>query len=47
MPKDDAIIQEVRAVRHKIAEACGNDIRKIIEHANEVYARHLAERKPA
>ena len=39
MPKDDAIIQEVRAARHQIAEACGNDIEKIIAYANEAVAR--------
>ena len=26
MPKDDAIIQEVRAARRRIAESCGYDI---------------------
>lgn len=39
MPKDDAIIQEVRAARHQIAEACGNDIEKIIAYANAAVAR--------
>ena len=39
MPKDDAIIQEVRAARHRIAESCGYDIAKIIAHANETAER--------
>ena len=30
---DTYLIDEVRAVRHRIAEECGNDIMKIIEHA--------------
>lgn len=40
MPKDDAIIQEVRAVRRKIAEECGNDIQKIIEHSEATMQRY-------
>ena len=32
---DDAIIQEVRAVRHQIAAECGNDVDKIIARAHE------------
>jgi len=32
--KDNVIIREVREIRHRIAESCGNDIRRIIEHAN-------------
>ena len=47
MIKDDAIIQEVRAVRHKIAEACGNDVRKISEHADKAYAAFLARTRAA
>lgn len=39
MPKDDALIQEVRAARRRIAEFCGNDISKIIAHANETAER--------
>jgi len=42
MPKDDAIIQEVRAVRHQIARECGNDIRKISERADKAYEQFLA-----
>ena len=42
MPKDDAIIQEVRAVRHQIARECGNDIRKISECADKAYELFLA-----
>ena len=39
MPKDDAIIQEVRAARRRIAESCDYDITKIIAHANETAER--------
>ena len=42
MPKDDAIIQEIRAVRHQIAQECGNDVRKISERADKAYERFLA-----
>ena len=35
--KDDSIVAEVRAARRQIAEACGNDIRKICEHADKAY----------
>ena len=42
MTKDDAIIQEVRAVRRQIAQECGNDIRKITEHADKAYAAFLS-----
>ena len=42
MSEDDAIIQEVRAVRHQIAADCGNDIRKITEYADRAYAAFLA-----
>ena len=42
MPKDDAIIQEVRAVRHQIAQDCGNDVRKISEYADKAYEAFLA-----
>ena len=47
MIKDDAIIQEVRAVRHQIAEACGNDVRKISEYADKAYAAYLARIRAA
>ena len=40
--KDDAIIREVRAVRHQIAQECGNDVRKISERADKAYAQFLA-----
>ena len=35
--KDDSIVAEVREARRQIAEACGNDIRKICEHADKAY----------
>lgn len=47
MPKDDAIIQEVRAVRHQIAQACCNDVRKITEHADKAYEAFLARIRAA
>ena len=47
MIADDAIIQEVRAARHKIASECGNDIRKIIEHADKAYQEFLARTRAA
>jgi len=33
MDKDMTPVEEVRAVRHRIAEECEHDIRKIMEHA--------------
>ena len=30
MPNDDAIIQEVRAIRHQIAQECDNDLEKFL-----------------
>ena len=47
MPKDDANIQEFRAIRHQIAEQCGNDIPKIREHAEKAYAEFLARTRAA
>lgn len=47
MPKDDAIIQEVRAIRHQIAQDCGNDVHKISEHADEAYEAFLARTRAA
>jgi hypothetical protein len=31
----DPIVEEVRAIRAKIAEECGYDLKKILEHAHE------------
>ena len=42
---DTAIIEEVRAIRHQIAEECGNDLRKITAHAKEVTRRFLGPAK--
>ena len=42
---DTAIIDEVRAIRRQIAEECGNDLRKITEHAKEVTRRFLGQPK--
>lgn len=42
MPKDDSIIQEVRAVRRRIAQDCENDVRKITQHADKAYEAFLA-----
>ena len=28
-------VEEVRAIRHRIAEECGNDIKRIMEHASQ------------
>ena len=33
MEKQMTPVEEVRAIRHSIAEECGNDIRRIMEHA--------------
>ena len=43
MKADNEIIREVREVRHQIALSCGNDIRKIIDYANAVYAQFVAQ----
>lgn len=42
---DTAIIDEVRAIRRQIAEECGNDLRKITEHAKEATRRFLGQSK--
>lgn len=39
MTNQKSIIQEVREIRRQIAEQCGNDVRKITEHALEVAQR--------
>jgi len=39
MDEKKSIIQEVREARRQIAEQCGNDLRKITEHALEVAHR--------
>ena len=46
---ESPIIVEVRRIRHKIAEECGYDLRKITERARESARRFLATRsvKPA
>ena len=36
---DTYLIDEVRAVRHLIAEECGNDLEKIALHAQEAADR--------
>ena len=41
MPENDSIIQEVRNIRHQIAEKCENDIRKISDHADKAYMAFL------
>lgn len=35
----DAIVEEVRAARAKIAEECGYDLERMLEHANQTAAR--------
>jgi hypothetical protein len=35
----DPIVDEVRAIRAKIAEECGYDLHKILEHAQRTAAR--------
>lgn len=35
MNKEMSPVDEIRATRHRIAEECGNDLRKIMEHAAE------------
>ena len=37
---DTALIDEVRATRHRIAEECGHDIMKIIEHAEKAATKN-------
>lgn len=44
--EDSPIIAEVRRIRHKIAEECGHDLRKITEHAQKV-AREFLARRPS
>ena len=36
---DTYLIDEVRSVRHLIAEECGNDLEKIARHAQEAADR--------
>jgi len=36
---DNALIDEVRAVRHRIAAECGNDLDKIAQRAAEAARR--------
>ena len=43
---DTALIDKVRATRHRIAEECGHDPMKIIEHAEKA-ARELGRRESA
>ena len=42
MIKDDAVIEEVRRVRHEISAACDHNPRKVIE-----YYMELGKRLPA
>jgi len=35
----DPIVDEVRAIRAKIAEECGYDLKRIMDHASEVASR--------
>jgi len=44
MSDESPIIAEVRRVRHKIAEECGYDLRKITERARDRARRILAQR---
>ena len=39
---DSYLIDEVRRVRHQIAQECGNDIHKITEHAAEFVRNYFA-----
>ncbi len=39
MTKEDPVVNEVRAARRSIAEECGNDMRKIVAHANAAALR--------
>ena len=39
---ESPIIVEVRRIRHKIAEECGYDLRKIAEHARKSAKEFLA-----
>ena len=43
---DAALVDEVRATRHRVAEECGHDIMKIIEHAEKA-AKELGRRENA
>ena len=40
---DTAIIDEVRKIRRRIAEECGNDLAKIAQRASEAAKRFKAE----
>ena len=42
MNQDSPIVTEVRRIRHKIAEECGYDIQRIIEHARKAAQAFLA-----
>lgn len=45
MSDESPIIAEVRRVRHKIAEECGYDLRKITERARDCARRILEKRR--
>ena len=49
---EDPIVEEVRRIRHEIAEKCGQDIEKIAWYAKEkarefLAARSVPARQPA
>ena len=37
---NDEVIDEIRAVRHRLSEECGHDVERFCEHLREVAARH-------
>lgn len=39
-PFSDPLIDEVRAIRQRISERFGNDVRRLAEHLKEVERRH-------
>ncbi len=36
---NDPIVEEVRAIRAKIAEECGHDLSRILDHARDAAAK--------
>ena len=40
IPTGDPLIDEVRAIRHKISEEFGDDVNRLAEHLREIELQH-------
>jgi hypothetical protein len=40
IPSGDPLIDEVRAIRHKISEEFGDDVNRLAEHLREIELQH-------